>query len=116
MSLDTALFSDHTSASAITGLHHRPAVAMTKMPSKWGVTLGWRHSPGGYARPGETFMCYFPLAPGSFLQLVRSGPSLGETALYFRSTIGLDVITQLCTGRVSVTSADRGAGVACCSS
>ena len=31
-------------------------------------------------------MCYFPLAPGSFLQLVQSGPSLEETALYFRST------------------------------
>ena len=31
-------------------------------------------------------MCYLSLAPGSFLQLVQSGPSLEETAVYFRST------------------------------
>jgi hypothetical protein len=57
-----------------------------KIPSKRGVTLAWRHSLGGYARPKENFMCYFCLAPGGFSQLVQSGPSLEETAVYFRST------------------------------
>ena len=59
---------------------HSLILTMTKIPSKWGVTLGWRHSLGGYALAGETFMCYFSVAPRSFLQLVQSGPSLEETA------------------------------------
>jgi hypothetical protein len=50
-----------------------------------GVTLAWRHSLGGYARPKENFMCYFCLAPGGFSQLVQSGPSLEETAVHILS-------------------------------
>ena len=59
---------------------------MTKMPSKRGVTLAWRHSLGGNARPKKHFMCYLSLAPGSFLQLLQSGPGLEDLGVYFRST------------------------------
>ena len=59
-------------------------LTMTKTTSKWGVTLAWRHSLGGYVRPKENFMCYFSLAPSSFLQLVQSGPRPEDVAVYFR--------------------------------
>ena len=64
--------------AAVRGGRATVDLAITKTTSKWGVTLAWRHSLGGYVRPGENFMCSFSFALGGFLQLVQSGPSLEE--------------------------------------